>query len=340
MNPARVGRPLVIAHRGASAWRPEHTLAAYALAIEAGADLVEPDLVMSGDGVLIARHEPELGRSTDVADHACFAARRRRCRIDGQELEGWFCEDFSLAELRTLRAREPLPHLRSTAFDGCHALLTFDEIVEFVADESRRCGRSIGLIPEIKHSTHHHALGLDPEQAVLDAIERHAFLRSAPFGIQSFEVGNLERLRARTAELANVFLIQLIGADAEMPVDRAVSYADMLTPAGLAHVVKRADALGINVRRILPVDAQGNPGPASTDLIEAAHAAGLAVQVWTLRPENAYLPPAWRCGDEPAQRCEAGALRMAETVIRAGVDGFFTDDPGTGRRAMDALRRP
>ena len=336
-------KPVVIAHRGASAWLPEHTLAAYARAIEDGADFIEPDLVMSRDGVLLARHEVELSRSTDIATLSRFSARRTQKRVDGELVEGWFCNDFSLAELRVVRAREPMPELRSRAHDGLHAIPTFDEIVEFAASESRRHGREIGIIPELKNSTWFRSAGFDPEQAIIDSLQQHAYLREAPFGIQSFEVSNLKRLHEMTAEQSNVFLVQLIGDPGQVPFDCLVAgetdqnYATMLTAPSLLAISRYADVVAANARCIVPWDAaDGKPGQA-TDWIMNAHALGLRVHAWTLRPENMFLPAHLRCGDDPAMRCEQGCIDLMGILIRAGVDGLFTDDPALGRRAVDGI---
>jgi len=335
---ASASGPAVIAHRGASALRPEHTLEAYALAIAEGADFVEPDLVMTRDGVLVARHENEIGSTTDVATHPRFASRRTVREVDGERIDGWFIEDFSLAELRTLRARERLPELRSVAYDGRFAVPTFDEIVVAVAEASARDGRSIGLVPEIKHSSHFHARGLDPEAALMEALQRHAYTRRAPVGVQSFEVGNLQRLRGLldAAGLRNVFLVQLIGDPQASPYDRVLAgqprpYLQMLSPDGLAAIAGYADVLAPHLRYVLPLDAAGALA-APTPLLAAAHAAGLAVHAWTLRPETPFLPPALRCAD--GLRCEAGARVEAEALAEAGVDALFADDPGLLRRIL------
>jgi glycerophosphoryl diester phosphodiesterase len=338
----RACKPWVIAHRGASALLPEHTLAAYARAIEDGADFIEPDLVMTRDAVLVARHDDELSGSTDVADRVEFASRRTAKRIDGELIEGWFCEDFTLHELSVLRAREPLPELRSLSNDGLHAIPSFDDIVELAASESHRRGRPIGVIPELKHSSWFHSQGMDPEQALVDALHRHAHLREAPFGIQSFEVGNLQRLRHSIDACPNLFLVQLIGTDEEIPQDQTTcgnadrTYASMLYPAGLEAIRRYADVIAVRTRRVLPIDSASGGLAAPTTLVDEAHAAGLAVHVWTLRPENIYLPPAWRCGSDPAARCESGSVREMRALIDAGVDALFTDDPALGRRAVDA----
>ncbi len=335
-------KPVVIAHRGASALRPEHTLEAYAKGIADGADFIEPDLVMTADGVLIARHENAIGGTTDVASHAAFAGRRTTRMIDGEAVTDWFSEDFTLAEIRQLRARERLPQLRGTAHDGRHAVPTLVEIVALVERESRARRRAIGLIPEIKHSSHFHARGLDPEQALARVIDAGAGAQRMPFGIQSFEVANLKRLHARLAAYRNVFLVQLIGRPETVPVDRALAgerthdYASMLTPAGLRAIATYARAIAPSTRAVLPIDADGRPG-APTRLVGDAHAAGLEVHVWTLRPENCFLPPGLRCGNDPDARCEAGAIAEAQAFAEAGVDGVFADDPALARRAFDAL---
>ncbi len=338
-------KALVIGHRGASALRPEHTLAAYAKAIEDGADFIEPDLVLTRDGVPIARHENEIGGTTDVADRAEFADRRTTRDIDGEPVTGWFTEDFSLAELRTLHARERLPQLRSTAHDGRYGVPTFAEVIELAARLSRQKGRTIGVIPELKHPSHFRALGFDPEQAALKVIRRHAYTRRAPVGIQSFEIDSLKRLRGLLGTQGdNVFLVQLVGAPDQRPWDRVLAgdtgttYASMLTKTGLAGIATYADVLAPPARLVVPLDAKGGLA-APTRLVTDAHAAGLDVHVWTLRPENAFLPPALRCGDDPATRCERGARREADALLAAGVDGVFADDPALAREAVDAFIR-
>ena len=337
-------RPLVIAHRGASALLPEHTLAAYRRAIEDGADFVEPDLVMTRDGVLVARHDNALGGTTDIAKRAEFATRRTTRTIDGEVQTDWFVEDFSLGELRRLRARERLPGMRGTAHDGLHGVPTFAEIVDLVEHEAQSRGRTIGLIPEIKHSSHHHASGLDPERALVAAIDEHAYLRRAPLGIQSFEVGNLRRLHALLRDHANVFLVQLVGAPDEVPVDRvlagdpASTYASMLTPGGLRTMAAYARVVAPSSRAVLPLDERGALA-APTRLVVDAHAAGLEVHVWTLRPENRFLPSALRCGDDLDARCESGAITEAGAFAAAGVDAVFADDPGLAVRAFASLPR-
>lgn len=330
---------LVLAHRGASAYRPEHTLAAYELAIEQAADYVEPDLVSTRDGVLVARHENEIGGTTDVAAHPEFAARRTTKTIDGQRVEGWFSEDFTLAELKTLRARERLPGTRGTAFDGQYPVATLDEIIDFVAAESARSGRVIGLIPEIKHGTYFRAIGLPLEDRLLAALQAHPYTRTAPVAIQSFEVGNLRALRARIGRGSNLRLVQLIGAPDERPGDVLAAggnlrYRDMTTPDGLREVAGYADILGPELRRVIPWGGDGRLAD-PTALVRDAHAAGLRVMPYTFRPENRFLAAEFRQSAAPDARSDEGTVAEILTYLNAGIDGFFTDDPALGRQAVD-----
>lgn len=331
-------RPWLIAHRGASAHRPEHTLAAYALAIEQGADAVEPDLVMTRDGVLVARHENELSDTTDVAQRPEFAARRVRRQVDGAWVEGWFSEDFTLAEIKTLRARERLPQLRSTAWDGQFELATFAEIVALVAARSAALGRPIGLVPEIKHPSHFAARGLAMEQPLLDELASHAYTRHAPVMIQSFETANLRALRRQLPSGGNVRLLQLLGAPDRSPYDTVlagapVTYAQLCTQDGLRGVAAYADAIG-PAYRMLQIEPREGGGYRSA-LVEAAHAAGLQVVVYTFRPENQFLEARFRSADGPDARNEAGAVQELRAYASAGVDGVFADDPALARRALD-----
>lgn len=331
----------VIGHRGASALRPEHTLAAYAKAIADGADFIEPDLVPTRDGVLVARHENEIGGTTDVARHPQFAARRTTRVIDGATVSGWFSEDFTLAELKTLHARERLPQLRGTAYDGQFQIPTLDEIIEFVAAEASARGRVIGLIPEIKHPTYFQQRGLAMEPRVLAVLRAHAYTRSAPVVIQSFEIANLQALRqALGTESGNIQLLQLIGGPDERPGDvlargEDLRYADMLRPEGLRRIAGYAQILGPHLRSIVPLTADGRLDT-PTSLVEDAHAAGLKVQPYTFRAENYFLPPALRTGTALEKVNAAGSIAEIRAFLAAGIDGFFTDDPAIGRQAVDA----
>lgn len=342
---AAAGRPIVIAHRGASGEVPEHTLAAYRLAIEQGADYIEPDLVSTRDGVLIARHENEIGGTTDVAQHREFAARRTRKVIDGKPVEGWFTEDFTLAEIKTLRARERIPELRpaNAHLDAQLEVPTLEEILELVrACEAQRAaagspgeptGLHIGVYPETKHPSYFAAAGLALEAPLLETLRQYGYSEAAaPVFIQSFEVGNLQALR-RTTDLKLVQLIEAQGA----PFDLAAhgdprTYAALTTAEGLAGIAGYAHAIGVEKSLVLPVGANGALG-APTPLIARAHQAGLEVHAWTFRAENAFLPPALRSGGERAAHGNIGAEIAA--FLAAGLDGFFIDQPALGVRARD-----
>jgi glycerophosphoryl diester phosphodiesterase len=330
----------VIGHRGASALRPEHTLASYAQAITDGADFVEPDLVMTRDGVLVARHENAIGATTDVGMHPEFARRKTERKIDGQAIDDWFCEDFTLAELKTLRARERLPQFRGTHHDGQYDIPTLDEIIELMAAEFAISGRIIGIIPEIKHGSYFAGLGLAMEDRLLATLDAHAYTRQAPVEIQSFETANLRYLRGRIgAAHPTIRLLQLLGEGTEQPWDVAfvggtLDYAQMMTPAGLREIARYADAIGPHSRAIIPLDADGGLG-APTTLVRDAHASGLEVHPYTFRPENQFLPPRLWLGDDPATVNEAGSIIEIRSYLDAGIDAFFTDAPAIGRRALD-----
>jgi len=348
-SPARrataAARPIVIAHRGASGEAPEHTLASYRIAIEQGADYIEPDLVSTRDGVLIARHENEIGGTTDVAQHHEFAARRTRKLIDGVPVEGWFTEDFTLAEIKRLRARERIPDLRpaNARLEGKLEVPTLEEILALVRTceaESAAASQGgaptlkrIGVYPETKHPTYFADAGLPLEPPLLETLQRFGYTDSgAPVFIQSFEVGNLRALRGAT----DLRLVQLIEASGG-PYDLAArgdgrSYAALVTSEGLAEIAEYADAIGVAKSLILPVGADGALG-ASTRLVEHAHASGLDVHAWTFRAENAFLPPALRSSGDPAAHGEVGAEIAA--YLAAGIDGFFIDQPALGVRARD-----
>lgn len=315
-----MAHPLIIAHRGASADRPEHTLAAYGLAVEQGADVIEPDLVITRDGHLVARHENEISETTDVAEKPDFAGRRTTKTIDGRPVSGWFTEDFTLAELKTLRARERLPALRpaNRAYDGQEPIPTLAEIIQLVKAYEKRTGRRVGLYPETKHSSYFRALGLPLEEPLVAALQEAGYSRADPVFIQSFEVNNLQALRARTP----VRLIQLV-ASQQGPVDvPGARYADMLTDAGLATIARYADGIGAEKTLVIPRTAAGLLG-APTDLVARARKAGLAVHVWTFRPENAFLPADMQGAGGPSGRGHAMAELRA--FLAAGVDGIFSD---------------
>ena len=309
-------QPLIIAHRGASAVRPEHTLAAYKEAIRVGADFIEPDLVATKDGVLVARHENEISGTTDVAAHPEFADRKATKIIDGVTTTGWFTEDFTLAELKTLCARERLPQLRpaNAKFDGQETIPTLAEIIA-LAKASK-----VGIYPETKHPSYFRALGLPLEPPLLAALRKARWTtKAAPVFIQSFEVGNLQALRGQT----KVRLIQLIGDGVS---GDGVAYDTLVTPAGLKRIATYADGIGPGKERVIPRDAAGNIG-APTRLVAEAHAAGLQVHPYTFRPENYFLPTDLRRGSDPTARGDIAAEYRA--YVAAGVDGLFADDPAS-----------
>jgi len=330
-------RAIVIAHRGASGERPEHTLEAYRLAIEQGAEFVEPDLVATRDGVLVCRHENEISGTTDVASRPEFADRRTTKSIDGVTVTGWFTEDFTLAELKTLRARERLPHLRGTAFDGRYEVPTFDEVLDLVSTHDASAGRSgrrVGVYPETKHPTYFQHLGTPLEGPLLDALRRRGLdAAGAPVFIQSFEVENLRGLAART----RVPLIQLIEAEGRpwesTPTPSSPTYAEMTRPEGLREIATYARGIGVHKSLVIRRDDGGRSG-SSTTLVRDAHTAGLVVHVWTLRAENQFLPAERRRGTDPAAHGDlAGEVRQ---FLEAGVDGVFSDFPATAVGARDA----
>jgi glycerophosphoryl diester phosphodiesterase len=343
---------LVIGHRGASALRPEHTLASYGKAIADGADYIEPDLVMTKDGVMVARHENEISGTTDVADHPEFARRKTTKSIDGKAVTGWFTEDFTLAELKTLRARERLSQLRSTKYDGEFQVPTLDEIIDFVAAESAVVGRPVGIIPEIKHGTYFQKLGLLMEDKLLATLAAHSYTRSAPVEIQSFEIANLKYLHAKLGgaqarrEHPNIRLLQLLEDEPKAhPYDvvaggGVLTYAEMMTPAGLREIAGYADAIGPSTRSIIPLLADGSLGT-PTALVHDAHAVGLELHPYTFRPENKFIAKNFWQGSDPKTFNESGSVAEIRAYLDAGIDAFFTDDPAIGREALDKrIHRP
>jgi glycerophosphoryl diester phosphodiesterase len=297
----------VIAHRGASGYRPEHTIEAYQLAIQMGADAIEPDLVITRDGVLIARHENEIGETTDVAER--FPNRKTTKEIDGKPVAGWFAEDFTLAEIRTLRARERLA-FRSHEYDGRFSVPTFDEVLDIAAAVRHTTGRAIAVYPETKHPTYFRRIGLALEDVLLDRLKAHGLVeRDSPVLIQSFERPSLEYLRPRT----RVRLVPLTSSPADVTADR------------LAVVARYADGLGVEKRLIVPEGPDRRVRPPTT-VVRDAHAAGLFVHAWTMRNEPVYLSPSYS-GDPAAE---------VRQFVALGVDGVFSDFPDV---AVKASRR-
>jgi glycerophosphoryl diester phosphodiesterase len=315
---------LIIAHRGASAERPEHTLAAYELAIDQGADYIEPDLVATKDLVLVSRHENELSGTTDVATREEFEDRRREKTIGGRRVAGWFAEDFTLAELRTLRAKERIPSLRpaSARFDALYQVPTLADIVKLVRAKEAASGGRIGIYPELKHPTFLlQNAGIDLVDLLLREFRQLGVTPEDPVFIQSFEIAPLQRLRQREGGFRLVQLVEPLGGPADEP---AMRYAEMVTPTGLAEVAKYADVIGAHIALVL--DPDGVP----TSLVADARKAGLAVHAWTLRPENDFLPEMLWTGDDPkAKGC--GDVKLAAMLRAAGVAGVFSDGPLKGR---------
>ena len=312
--------PIVIAHRGASGERPEHTIMAYRLAIEEGADFIEPDLVCTRDGHLVVRHENEIAGTTDVASRPEFAARKTEKLIDGQKIAGWFTEDFTLAELKTLRARERLPQLRpgSATFDGREAIPTYQEVVDLAKAESRRTGRTIGTYPEMKHPTYFAGIGLALEPRLADALKQNSLdSRTAPIFVQCFEVAPLKTFMG----LSKARRVMLVG-QGPAPVD-------VKSAAGIKAIAAFADGLGPEWPLVVPVVDGALASP--TPLLKEAHAAGLAVHPWTVRAENAFLPTKLKRGAAPADHGDADALLKA--LYAAGVDGVFSDFPALAVKA-------
>jgi len=289
-------RPVIIAHRGASGYRPEHTLAAYELAIEQGADFIEPDLVATKDGALLARHENNIEETTDVADHPEFASRRVVKNIDGQQVTGWFTEDFTLAELRTLRARERLPRLRpqNTRYDGRFEIATFTEIL----DLARR--HRVGVYPETKHPSYFASIGLSLEEPLLAALRGFPF----PVFIQSFESENLRKLN----EMTEHPLVQLLNLDSSFDLHEVATYAR---------------GIGPHKDLIIPRDASRRLTTV-TSLVPDAHALALLVHPWTFRNEDEFLPA--DCVGNPAAEYKR--------FLATGIDGLFTDYPDTARASV------
>lgn len=325
------GRPIVIAHRGASAYRPEHTLAAYQLAIEQGADFIEPDLVMTKDHVLVCRHENEISQTTNVADHPEFADRRKAKTVDGVEGLGWWVEDFTLAELKTLRARERIPQLRphNTEYNDEFEIPTFAEALAL----ARQHGR--GTYPELKHPTFLREQGVDPVPAFIGAV-REAGGQSAAdiMYVQCFEVGAIRTL----AEMSSIRwqCVQLASAEGGPWDQRDTTYAAMLAGDGLARIADYARGIGVEKPLVIPRDASNNL-TTPTDLVARAHAANLVVHAWTFRPENFFLPASLRTGRIAADyQLQHGNLDAElRAFYAAGLDGVFSDDPAAAVAARN-----
>ncbi|HEY0283048.1 MAG TPA: glycerophosphodiester phosphodiesterase family protein [Rhizomicrobium sp.] len=335
--------PIVTAHRGASGYLPEHTASAYRLAIEQGADYVEPDLVMTKDGILVARHENEIGRTTDVASHPEFAARKTTRVIDGESFTGWFVEDYTFAELKTLRARERNPALRpaSARHDGEETVLSLQEIIDIAKQGGDKRGRPVGLYIELKNPVYHAGIGLPMETELVKILQANGLdSADAPVFIESFWPDALMKLRGLTKVRLTFLMNSVAPPESILKAYGYDSYADVYSPAGLAKIARFADAVGPETELILPRGADGR-SLAPTRFIEDAHKAGLAVHVWSLNAQNAALPLELRRGD-PAAPGYAGALgdgaALAKQLFDLGADGLFTDQPDIAIAGRDQAR--
>ncbi|WP_037860132.1 glycerophosphodiester phosphodiesterase [Streptomyces sp. NRRL S-340] len=329
--------PTVIGHRGASGYRPEHTFGSYELALDLGAHVVEAgDLVPTRDGHLVCRHEPEIGGTTDVADHPEFAGRRTTKVLDGVPTTGWFTEDFTLAELKTLRAVERIPANRphNTLYDGRWEIPTFEEVLKWQDEQTRRRGRQVWIYPETKHPTYFRKLGLGLEERVAKLLRRHGKdRRNSPVILQSFEPSSIQRLRRL---VDNPLAVLLSGADSR-PYDFVEAgdprtVADLITPEGLKEIASYAQGIGPTVDLVIPKEADGNLGRPST-LVRDAHAAGLVLHPYTMRNENPFLPPKFRKGT--AKDAYGDAFGLFQAYFATGIDGIFTDNADTGLLARE-----
>jgi glycerophosphoryl diester phosphodiesterase len=328
-------KPLVIGHRGSAGYRPEHTLAAYELGARMGADYIEPDLVSTKDHVLVARHEPNITDTTNVADHPEFATRKTTKTIDGVTQTGWFADDFTLAELKTLRAKERLPAVRqrNTLYDGRYQVPTFQQVINLVKRLSRQLHRRIGIYPETKHPTYFRDEGLPLEGPLVRTLNRNGLnRRGAKVFVQSFEIGNLKALN----KVLRVPEVQLLDAPNLRPADvvkagGTTTYGDMATAQGLRAIAKYADGVGPSKDYIVPRDASGR-SLAPTSFIRDAHRAGLVVHPYTFRNENQFLPAELRRGeraDPNFPNLYGNAFAEYDQFFGLGVDGVFSDNPDT-----------
>lgn len=316
-------RPLVIGHRGASGYRPEHSRAAYDLALDLGVDAVEPDIVATADGVLVLRHENEISGTTDVASRPEFADRRVTKHIDGQKLTGWFTEDFTWLELQTLRVRERLPKLRGRAFDGDEGILRLTDLIDLI---DARGG--VGMVAEIKHASYFASIGLPLDELVAAELSAAGWENDPRLTVECFETTVLGQLRGRGIAAQYVFLLEASGAPADELAAHgrdAKPFSAYVTDAGLAELAASGiDGISVNKHLLLVPDADGRVA-GTTDLVERAHAAGLLVYCWTLRAENAFLPKNLRRPGGPA---EFGDWRSEfDLIMRSGLDGVFADQP-------------
>jgi glycerophosphoryl diester phosphodiesterase len=325
-------RPLVIAHRGASGYRPEHTRSAYELAVAMGADAVEPDIVPTRDGVLVLRHENEISGTTDVASRPEFGDRKKTKTIDGKKLTGWFTEDFTWHELAQLRSRERLPKIRvsNTTFDGLDGILRLRDLFAILD----AADRPVGMVAEFKHASYFASIGLPLDELFAAEAREAGWLDNGRLTLEAFEESILHRLRARGVVGDLVYLLEASGSPADLVGTNARTYASQLTDAGLAELAERVDGISVDKRLLLRVDAAGNTVGITT-LVDRAHTAGLSVFCWTLRAENQFLGKNLRRGGA------AGAfgdwLGEYQLIMASGVDGVFADHPDLALEARARL---
>lgn len=333
--------PTIVGHRGSSGYRPEHTLGSYQLALDLGAHVIEQDLVPTKDGHLVCRHENDITGTTDVSDHAEFASRRTTKVVDGTSITGWFTEDFTLAELKTLRAKERIPAVRqrNTLYDGRWEIPTFEEVLRWADDEGRRRGRAVWLYVETKHPTYFRGIGLPLEDRLAKILRRYGRDRkdSALF-LQSFEPTSMQRM----AKLVGTRRVVLLDAAGTRPWDFKATgdprtVADLVTPEGLKWIASFAQGIGPTLDLIIPKDATGALGTPTT-LVRDAHAKHLILHPYTLRNENTFLPADFRKGTDP--NAYGDSFGAFQKYFEQGIDGIFTDNPDTGLLARaDFLAR-
>lgn len=333
-HPGGDGAAVVVGHRGVPGYRPEHTLASYELAFRQGADWVDVDLVQTRDGHLVARHENDITATTDVVGHPEFAGRRTTKVVDGSRLTGWFTEDFTLAELRTLHAVERIPDVRpnNTIYNGRFRIATYQEVLDLAGRLGRELNRTLGTYPEVKHSTYFASIGMPTEPKLVQILDRNGLNQpAAPVVVQSFEVSNLKALR-RQVRVPLVQLTSATGAPADFVANGdSRTYADLVTPAGLAEIATYADYLGPEKAQVIPLDSAGNLTEPTT-LVSDAHDAGLKVVPYTFRNENGFLPTNLRSSSDPRTYGDIFAEEAA--FLAAGIDGFFADQADTALIAV------
>ena len=331
--------PAVVAHRGASGYRPEHTFGAYELALDMGADVIEQDLVPTKDGQLVCRHENDITGTTDVADHPEFADRKTTKSVDGVEYTGWFTEDFTLAEIKTLRATERIPTERqqNTLYNGRWEVPTFEEVLRWARTEGRKRGRPVWLHVETKHPTYFRGLGLGLEKPLVALLRKYGLDgKHAPVFLQSFEPSSIQRLK-KQVDTPGVVLLSTPDTQpwdfVEAGDPRTV--ADLITPKGLRWIAGFAQGIGPDLSLVIPRNEDGGLGEPST-LVRDAHAKGLVLHPYTMRNENTFLPTDFHKGEDPHAYGDAfGAFRA---YYETGIDGIFSDNPDTALLAAEDFR--